>query len=253
MIQELTDAMMAAGEEVDPRTRRAALMTVFERLTDRMDEIGQTRPPAYQAETSSDRGRIQPLYTTKRFPWWASLLLILNLAGLGALAWKTQRDEATVYNTLAASIGNQDRYRVGVHPAEDYYDQATETWMTRPSYRNTLWGLANQYHRRLVELETFVDTYERAIYAASRADFDKIDRLTDDRFLNVLRPWLEDDWDRDGIPNEQDRCPDMAVLAEEISSQPDTTLDYGCPQVDVDDDGVPNYRDACPTEAHQGL
>ncbi len=45
------------------------------------------------------------------------------------------------------------------------------------------------------------------------------------------------DTDKDGIPDDRDRCPDV----------PGTAQFFGCP--DTDGDGVPDYVDRCPTEA----
>lgn len=51
------------------------------------------------------------------------------------------------------------------------------------------------------------------------------------------------DSDRDGIPDDEDRCP---VSPEDRDGFED---DDGCPDLDNDDDGIPDTRDRCPLEA----
>jgi OOP family OmpA-OmpF porin len=56
----------------------------------------------------------------------------------------------------------------------------------------------------------------------------------------VAAPPVEEDSDKDGVPDSRDKCPGTPI---------GTRVDkYGCP-VDSDQDGVPNYLDKCPETA----
>jgi OOP family OmpA-OmpF porin len=64
--------------------------------------------------------------------------------------------------------------------------------------------------------------------------------------VNVERgasPGVDQDIDKDGIPNDEDRCPleggDVVRLPGKF---------YGCPKRDSDGDGIPDFLDACPDQ-----
>ncbi|MBL8921721.1 MAG: OmpA family protein [Myxococcaceae bacterium] len=59
----------------------------------------------------------------------------------------------------------------------------------------------------------------------------------------VSAPATPADFDKDGVPDDDDRCP---VLAEDRDAFED---DDGCPEPDNDHDGVPDAKDKCPFEA----
>ncbi|HUL60930.1 MAG TPA: OmpA family protein [Anaeromyxobacteraceae bacterium] len=57
-------------------------------------------------------------------------------------------------------------------------------------------------------------------------------------FFGVRWEHARPDRDGDGVPDDEDRCPDLPGLAEL----------HGCPDEDTDGDGVPNRIDLCPLE-----
>ena len=57
--------------------------------------------------------------------------------------------------------------------------------------------------------------------------------------INWMIPGAPKDTDHDGIPDKQDKCPDMAGIAE----------NEGCPDVDSDNDGLVDRLDKCPNDA----
>jgi outer membrane protein OmpA-like peptidoglycan-associated protein len=58
---------------------------------------------------------------------------------------------------------------------------------------------------------------------------------------NTAAAKVDPDLDKDGIENEQDRCPREGGDVVRLPGQY-----YGCPKRDADGDGVPDHLDACP-------
>jgi len=178
---------------------------------------------------------------------------------VGLIGWHDQTSRRAIVAEMDRRIGGLDRSPLGSRTelVLDAKGQPIETGKDESGNQTYKRHKVSISLTEMVEnLNSTVSRHEAKLNAVSEGQMDAIGNFIDEselyllaqsQTMDVLRLLRGQDFDGDGIVNEQDDCIDIAGVKDD-PNDPDhySAGGNGCPlAVDVDKDNVADYRDAC--------